>query len=252
MTISSVSTNSNVAHLPQCNNNTLKILENQKMQLQEQIQNVNESKIDPKIKQEQVKELTEQITEIEAQIRQEQMKKMQPDIDEQEVKNNNYYKDDDAESEKSEGDINSIHFISAVVGYSHLKVMGKVKTELEGQLRTARNSEVAEGISKKIEKLKGDIQKKTEKINDDLKKATKDRAEIEKQEPENVNNKDAKDIQEYIKNENGNEQNPATINNGETSVVQENNKDKSTYDEKSIKKVKKRMSTKGRVVDIRV
>lgn len=241
MSIAPVSNNSNIAYSPLGDNNIIKILEKQKMQLQEQIQKINESKMDPKMKQERVKELTEQINEIETQIRQKQMQKIMPNDDKVDSKNNTYYKDNKTKDERTDGGTNSKYMISAVSGYSDLKTMGKVRTELKGQLRIARreNPEAAQGIAKKIEKLEGDIQKKSEKINNDLKKAAKDGEKTGKQEAKNVD-----------------KQNPVSISASDAVSLQDENKDKSLNDDKSTEKVEKRrketVPAKGRVVDIRI
>lgn len=252
MSITPVTNNSNITYSPLGDNNIIKLLEKQKMQLQEQIQKINESKMDPKMKQEKVKELTEQINEIETQIRQKHMEKMKPDDEKVDSKNNTSYGDDKTQGEKPDGGINSEYMISAVSGYSDLKTIGKVRTELKGQLRIAlrENPEAAQGIAKKIEKLEGDIQKKSEKINDDLKKAAKDGEKAEKQETKNDAIKDSKGVQEDIKNVD--KQNPVSI--FASDAVE--NKDKSLNHDKSSEKAenkgKETVPAQGRVVDIRI
>lgn len=256
MSITPVTNNSNITYSPLGDNNIIKLLEKQKMQLQEQIQKISESKMDPKMKQEKIKELTERINEIETQIRQKQMEKMKPDDEKVDSKNNTSYEDDKAQGEKPDGGINSEYMISAVSGYSDLKTIGKVRTELKGRLRIAlrENPEAAQGIAKKIEKLEGDIQKKSEKINDDLKKATKDGEKTEKQETENDTIKDTKGVQEDIKNVD--KQNPVSNFTSDAATLQDENKDKSLNDGKSPGKVEKKEKEtapfQGRVVDIRI
>lgn len=258
MSITPVTNNSNITYSPLGDNNIIKLLEKQKMQLQEQIQKISESKMDPKMKQEKIKELTERINEIETQIRQKQMEKMKPDDEKVDSKNNTSYEDDKAQGEKTDGGINSEYMISAVSGYSDLKTIGKVRTELKGQLRIAthsgKNPEAGQEIAKKIEKLEGDIQKKSEKINDDLKKATKDGEKTEKQETENGTIKDTKGVQEDIKNVD--KQNPVSNFTSDAAALQDENKDKSLNDgkssEKAEKKEKETAPFQGRVVDIRI
>ncbi len=254
MSITPVTNNSNITYSPLGDNNIIKLLEKQKMELQEQIQKISESKMDPKMKQEKIKELTERINEIETQIRQKQMEKMKPDDEKVDSKNNTSYEDDKTQGEKPDGGINSEYMISAVSGYSDLKTIGKVRTELKGQLRIAthsgKNPEAGQEIAKKIEKLEGDIQEKSEKINDDLKKAAKDGEKTERQETKSDAIKDSKDVQEDIKNID--KQNPVSI---FTNDAVEN-KDKSLNDDKSSEKAEKKEKEtapfQGRVVDIRI
>lgn len=249
MSIVPVSTSSNITYSTLGDNNGIKLLEKQKMLLQEQIQKINESKMDPKMKQEKVKELTEQISEIETQIRQKQMEKLKPDYDKVDSRN---------EDDKSDGDINSKYMISALTGYSDLKTMGKVRTDLKNQLRIATHSgespEAGQGIAKKIEKLEGDIQKKSEKINSDLRKAAKEGKKIEEQETENGIKEDSKGAREEIKN--AEKENPVSIITGNVESIQDENKGISSNDRKSPEKVIKRgketVPSQGRVVDIRI
>ncbi len=248
MSVSAVSTSSNNTYSPMGYDNSIKLLEKQKMQLQEQIQKVNESKLDPKMKKEKVKELTEQITDIESQIKQKRMEKIKPDNGNVDSKNNTYNEDNKAQDEKSDVSINSKYMISAVTGYSDLKTMGKARTNLKNQLRIATHSdkspEAGQGIAKKIEKLEGDIHKKTEKINSDLRKAAKDGEKTGKQETKND-----------IKNED--KENPVSIITGDTESNQDENRGIiSSNDVKSSEKVvkngKEKVPPKGRAVDIRI
>ncbi|EGD47628.1 hypothetical protein Cpap_1822 [Ruminiclostridium papyrosolvens DSM 2782] len=250
MSVSAVSTSSNITYAPMGFDNSIKLLEKQKMQLQEQIQKVNESKMDPKMKQEKVKELTEQITDIESQIRQKRMEKIKPDYGKVDSKNNNYNEDNKAQYEKSDVSINSKNMISAVTGYSDLKTMGKVRTDLKNQLRIASHSdkspEAGQGIAKKIEKLEGDIHKKSEKINSDLRKAAKDGEKTGKQETKNDIKEDSKD-----------KENPVSIITGDAESIQDENRGIiSSNDVKSSEKVikngKETVPPQGRAVDIRI
>ena len=56
--------------------------------------------------------------------------------------------------------INSKYMFSAASGYSDLKTMGKVRTELQGQLRLAtssgENPEAGKGIQEKLDSLEGE------------------------------------------------------------------------------------------------
>lgn len=185
MSIASISTSSNSANSPFGDYSVIKLLEKQKMQLQEQIQKVNESKMDPKMKQEKIDGLTEQITQIEAQIQQKRTEQIKPDYDKADSQSNKN-EDDKTQDESYGGSIDSKHMISAVVGYSDLKTMGKVRTQLKNELRMATHSgespEAGIGIQEKIDELEGDMQKKSEKINKDLKKASKEVQKTQKRE----------------------------------------------------------------------
>jgi len=62
-------------------NSTLNLLRRQKIQIQEQINKIEESKLPSEIKDEKIKVLQEQLKEIEKQIIEEQTKKLTEDIE---------------------------------------------------------------------------------------------------------------------------------------------------------------------------
>lgn len=259
MSIAAVSNSSNMTYAPIGGDNSIKLMEKQKMQLQEQIQKVNESKMDPKMKQEKVKELTEQITDIESQIQQKRIEKMKPDIEKVDSKNEAYTENNKAEDEKSDVRINSKHMISAVSGYSDLKTLEKVRTDLKNQLRIVTDSdlnpEAGQNIVKKIEKLEGYMQKKSKKINSDLRKAAKDVEKTAKQEMKKDVKEDSKGVKENIKNEDK-EKLFLNISGDVESIHNENSGYISSNDvkgsEKVVKNVKETVPLKGKVVDVQI
>ncbi len=201
MNISPVAGRPDFASAPSSAQNAIKLLEKQKDQLLDQVQKVKESDMDFKIKQEKIKALNEQITEIDAQICQKRAEKLNPDHH-QNSKNTADY-ETEKQSKKfdrySKGEsINSEYMFSAVSGYSDLKAMGKVRTNLQNELRLAtssgKNPEAGKGIQQKLDKLEGDMMKKGKKIKVDLKKAAQDAVKPEKQEAE-----DADEIKEIKK-----------------------------------------------------
>lgn len=239
-------------------NNYIKMLEKQKMQLKEQIQKVSESKMDTKMKQEKVEELNKQIVEIEAQIRIKRMEEMKPDFKNADSENKDKFEDNKAQDEQFDSGINSKHMISAVNGYSDLKVLGKVRTELKAKLRIAthsgENPEAGKGIQKQIDEIEYNMQKKAEKINSDLRKVAKEGEKKEKQVTQEDEKEDNKSIQNDIKN--ADSDNSLTIT-GNAESQQDENKglalnDGKKPDKTSNNKVKESVPVHRKTVDIRV
>ncbi|WP_409340637.1 FlxA-like family protein [Paenibacillus sp. MBLB4367] len=130
MAIAPVSGKSNVS-FPLSNDNGIKQLEKQKIQLQEQIQKTNESKLDHKSKQERVKQLQEQIQQIDVQIQQKRTEKL----------NENQETNQQAKSVPSVADVTDAgsslagmsHLIQASTTYSQSITMNKTKNSLVGK-----------------------------------------------------------------------------------------------------------------------
>ena len=180
------------SYTPPGENSTVKLLEKQKEQLQEQKKKISESNnMDPKLKQEAIRQLDDQIADIESQIWKAKMEKLSPDS----VKNSNSGSSTNALSSASNAEaetgkaaggkktdigINSEHMLSAVSGYSDLKTMSKVRTDLQGQLRIAtgsgENPEAGAGIQAKLNALESEMARKEKNIRADLKKAAEDGA----------------------------------------------------------------------------
>lgn len=252
MGIISVTNNSNYSYM---GDNIIQMLEKQKMQLQNQIQKVKEGKMDAKLKQQKIEEITEQITQIDTQIRQEQMKKIKHEENKSESQNSTNNQEDETQSQNTGGGISSGYMVSAVTGYSELKTLGKVRTALKGELRIAtssgENTEAGAGIQEKISKVEQDMQKKTNKINRDLKKASEEQAakkeaiEEDKQETKGVNVKDSTTAQDV----NNAEQVPASTNSTDAVSTQEQSKNASPKEHKSDVE---NIQVQGKVVDVRI
>lgn len=131
MNITSISTKSSAHFSPLNNNNDIKLLEKQKMQLQEQIQKVKESKIDNKTKQEKVKQLQDQIQQIDIEIQQKQSEKLnkKQNIDKQTARK----QPSKVDNQYSNNFTGITHLIEADITYSKVKIMNKVKNNLEAK-----------------------------------------------------------------------------------------------------------------------
>ncbi len=196
--------------------NAINILEKQKMQLQNQIKQVNESNMDLKMKQDKINALHEKINEIEMQIKKNRINKVKSNYNKSKIENKSNNENKNTQSAGTVVEINSAHMLSAVTGYSYLKTMDKVRTELKNELRAARSSgkspEAIQGIEEKINNVESNILKTSDKINDDLRKASKKVEKAEKEEIKNTeinksNNgnkaKEIKTVQDSIENTNG-------------------------------------------------
>lgn len=252
MDITSVTNTSNYSPM---GDNIIQMLEKQKMQLQNQIQKVKEGKMDAKLKQQKVEELTEQITQIETQIRQEQMKKMRPEENKSDSQDSTNSQVDKTQSQNTGGGISSGYMISAVTGYSDLKTLGKVRTSLKDELRIAtssgENPGAGAGIQARLSKVEQDMQKKTNKINTDLKKASEEQAakkeaiEENKQETTDVNVTESTTAQIV----NDAEQVPPSTKKTDTVSNEEQSKNTSSKENKS---AVENIPVQGKVVDIRI
>lgn len=199
--------------------NTINILEKQKMQLQNQIKQVNESNMDLKMKQDKLNVLHEKINEIEMQIKKNRINKVKSNYNKSKIENKSNNENKNTQSAGTVVEINSAHMLSAVTGYSYLKTMDKVRTELKNELRAARSSgkspEAIQGIEEKINNVESNMLKTSDKINDDLRKASKKVEKVEKAEKEETKNteinksnngnkaKEIKAVQDSIENTNG-------------------------------------------------
>lgn len=247
MNINSVSANSNITYA-QGDTSIVRTLEKQKLQLQDQIQKVKESKMDSKLKQETVDQLTEQISQIDAQIKQEQMKKLTPEASKDDSENSSTDKQqDETDGQNNSGGISSKYMVSAVSGYSDLKTMGKVRTQLKGDLRIATNSgenpAAGMGIQNKLQKLEGDMLEKTKQINNDLKKAAKE-VKAQKQDKEGAEeSENTQDIKNNADTATGSVDNKADV---------QEDKSIASDKENSSEKNHNSVQSEGKVIDIRI
>lgn len=155
MQISSVSNqNSNQIYCSTKNNATsasakaVQALQRQKMQLQEQIQNIAQEKLDPKEKTEKQKEIQDQIDQIDAQIaeiqaqaKEEEMEKAQAKQETEKIKNSS-----DPEQEKSNSEMKNM--FEAASGYSDIGALNKLRVKLKGEIGVG-NAEIKTDAGKR-------------------------------------------------------------------------------------------------------
>lgn len=209
MNISSISANSSMRFSPLNNNKEIELLEKQKVQLQEQIQKINESKTDSKTKQEKIKQLQDQIQQIETRIQQKQNEKL-----------NRQHNTDKANKKKQPSNVEQsstsfsgmTQLIDADITYSKAKIMNKVKNNLNGKSKILKKEiEIDESRSlsgskasakrkelQEIEFKKQTLEKEVGKIN---KTAQEQVGQTKNEEIEN-NNKDKDDKNNDDKNKN--------------------------------------------------
>jgi hypothetical protein len=153
MSIEQVNTSLNNAFSPLSVNNAIKLLEKQKLQLQEQIQKVNESKMDEKAKQEKVKSLQDQIEQIDTVIQQRRAEKLSQGLNKNQSASDN---SSNAGSGSAGGDAPGMtRLLQANATYSQVKVLERTNNNLKGKisgLRTEIKLDEARGCDTKAKR----------------------------------------------------------------------------------------------------
>lgn len=136
MSIAPVSTNSNSILSPLSDNNAIKLLEKQKMQLQEQIQKTNVSKMDDKTKQDRIKQLQDQVQQIDIEIQQKQRERLdQSQSNNQQAANNQSNINNSTDNEDDSNLAGMPDLMQASSTYSRAKIMNSAKNSLNGKGR---------------------------------------------------------------------------------------------------------------------
>lgn len=133
MNITSVTASSNVNNTLLGDNNAIKLLEKQKMLLQEQIERTNESKMDEKTKRDLVGQLQSQIQQIDMEILQRRAEKLNQN-------QNTGTKASDSQLTGSEGGYGNntsglFDLVQAGTTYSQARLMNSTKNKLSGRAR---------------------------------------------------------------------------------------------------------------------
>jgi hypothetical protein len=127
--ISLISSNSNISRTTINNNNEIKMLEKQKEQLQDQIKRINESDMDNKTKQENVKLLEDQIQQIETEIQQKRSEKLSQTT----KKNKSEQSDSNASAGKNSTDSYRADLMQADFTASKAEILNDTKDRLKGR-----------------------------------------------------------------------------------------------------------------------
>lgn len=131
MRIAPVTTNLKTDYSPLGENNAIKLLEKQKMQMQEQIQKVRASKMDDKTKQEKIKSIQDQIEQIDMEIQQKRSEMLN-----QNKNTNQENKSKQSNADAKEDSINSegmSQLVQASTTYSQAKITHRIKNSLNGK-----------------------------------------------------------------------------------------------------------------------
>lgn len=151
MNIAPVSSSSNTGFTPLSEDNVIKLLEKQKMQLQDQIRETNQSKLDDKTKQDRVKLLQEQIQQIDMEIQQRRTEKLNQNKDQQPAVSGV-----NAAGSAESGDAAAMsHLVQASATYSQAKVMQNTKDSLNGKgnvLKVEIKLDEGRGVNPKAKK----------------------------------------------------------------------------------------------------
>jgi len=160
------------------NSNIIKVLQKQIMALKDQIQSINQSKLDVKSKRERTTQLEDQIQLIEAQIQQIQMDKIKEKTEKEQRENNN-----SSDNSTNQGDINISSMTNLVKADSTLKQAKSVRStkdsltgakkvlESEISLDAGRTGGETKGKSKELAKINQRISSLDIAYGDKLKKA---------------------------------------------------------------------------------
>lgn len=158
-------------------NNEVKLLEKEKVRIQEQIQKINEEKGNDKSKDEIIKSLKEQIENINKLIQQKQMEKIQKINDNKNKEASNSSKEDDACCKEMK------QFAEFGTNYNKIKSINKVKTKIQGESRILKKEaeldkgrgkvEIAKAKEEKADKLDNMANAINKKIKEITEKITK-------------------------------------------------------------------------------
>lgn len=179
--------------------NEIKLLEKEKMKVQEEIQRINGEKIDDRTKAEMIKPLKEQVENINKLIQQKQMEKIQGNKKEDKNPQNNSSKNNSIDSDTYTPGMNSL--IKASTSYNEIKSINEIKTKLDGNSRILKKEaeldrdrgkiKIAEGKERKASELEDRADKMSSKVG----KITKEiNGEIAKGVEENKSNEDNSNI----------------------------------------------------------
>lgn len=116
---------------PLSDNNVIKLLEKQKMQLQEQIQKTNESKLDDKTKQERIRQLQDQIQQIDMEIQQKRNEKLNQNQSSNKEPAANQLNTGVSVDGSNLADMS--HLMQASTTYSQAKIMNTTKSNLNAR-----------------------------------------------------------------------------------------------------------------------
>lgn len=221
MGISPVSSNSNSFYAPADENNAIKILEKQKMQLQDQIRKVNQSKMEDKTKQEKIKSLREQIQQIDMEISQKRSEKLNQTLNSDQKKTSGQTNDSSDDSGASTG---LSQLIQADVAYSQAHVINSTKNSLNGKGNVLKiEIKLDEGRGKSTERKKDELHKIESRMRDLTGKAGNKLKETQKEvtEASNAENKDRQANTGEISPDNGDEEQskPTSINKAEKNLT---------------------------------
>lgn len=156
MSIAPISAKSDRIYSPLGDNNAIKLLEKQKLQLQEQIQAVNDSKSDDKTKLERVKQLQEQIQQIDVQIQQKRSEKLNQNQNANQQTVNSQPNVSGSGDDSHLADMSSL--VQASATYSQAEIMNNTKNSLN------RNRSVLEIEIKLDESRGGDTKAKRAQV----------------------------------------------------------------------------------------
>lgn len=198
MSITPVHSNSSAIFSPLGDNNALKMLENQKQRLHEQIQKVNESKMDDKTKQEKVKQLQEQIYQIDAEIQQRQREKLSQSTNQQPAEGQAAIYNHTATTNNSNQDCMAT-LVQASATYSQAKIMSGTKDELNSKgkvLKMEIKLDGARGVETKakweeLHKIESKKQFLDKKVGETIEKAQNQMKEPSEKAVENPKNESA-------------------------------------------------------------
>lgn len=133
MGITPISAKSDIVFPSFNDNNVIKLLEKQKMQLQEQIQKTSESKLDDRTKQDRIKQLQDQIQQIDMEIQQKRNEKINQSQNQNTTQQAEISRVNGTAYEDSSNLGGMSHLIQASASYSQAKIMNSTKNDLNGK-----------------------------------------------------------------------------------------------------------------------
>ncbi|MFL0268063.1 FlxA-like family protein [Candidatus Clostridium radicumherbarum] len=232
MRIAPVSTNLKTDYSPLGDNNAIKLLEKQKMQMQEQIQKVRASKMDDKTKQEKIKSIQDQIEQINMEIQQRRSEMLNQNKNTNQENKSKQSNTDASEDNSNSADMSQL--VQASTTYSQAKIIHRIKNSLNGksnvlkieiELDSGRGGDPKRKIADlhDTESRKQMLDKKESETLSTTRKQVKEASRTESKTKDinnNVKNEETSDTENTAINDYVSNQNEISVNNEENSQPQ--------------------------------
>jgi hypothetical protein len=195
MNITAIGSNRNTITSYTKDNNEIDILEKQKMKLQEQMKNLNDSKIDESTKKERRKMLEDQIQQIDAQVQSMQSDRLKDNLNSSKEDSN---KNTGVNQNSSTNTYNETDLVQLNSIYSKTQLINKTKKDFNGKERVLKAEiKIDAGRGAATERKEAELNEIEKKDKDLYKKLGKEHKEVnnkDKNKNSSVNINEEKDV----------------------------------------------------------